>query len=237
MSITLPQTPVGFQLSGVTFNSAAFGSNVTAGSLVVVTIAKPVTTSRTFSVTDDRSAVYTQAVANDANSFRQCEIWYSENHPGGATTVTVSIGTGTTSCDVCLYEVTGAATSDVVSDFDSLDTTVNSNTFYQANTTGFNVGAGEICFAVQVLNGTVTTITKDADYTLAASSTAAFGAGAFLHQYLINSGSAITDERPTVTTTGTARQGPGCCAVFKVAASGGIFPHYMDQLTGGFQVL
>jgi hypothetical protein len=236
MAITFPQTPVAFQLSGVTSNTGSLASSVTAGNLLVISIAKPVTTLRTFSVTDDRSGIWTPAAQNDANSGRQAEIWYSVNHPGGATTVTVSVNSGTTSCDVCLIEVAGAAISSPVDDFDSFDNLTSTNTFYQANTTGFNTTTDSIIFAVQALNGSVTTITADGTYTLLNSATTAFGAGAFLHHYRITT-TALTDHRPTVTTTGTTRQGPGACAAFVVGSSGGLFPHHMDQLTGGFQTL
>lgn len=90
----------------------AFGSNVTAGSLLVCAL-RYATGGQTVSVSDNvngswgaRKAVRVQA--NDANG--TIEIWIFENAAAGATTVTVSYGVAAT-LRFAISEFSGAATA------------------------------------------------------------------------------------------------------------------------------
>lgn len=93
MAITLVQTQVGTASAG-SAATAAFGSNVTAGNLIVVFISHLIAAAGTFTVTDGLGNTYVEAVRSaSAGTFGlscKCSIWYAYNISGGACTVTVS---------------------------------------------------------------------------------------------------------------------------------------------------
>lgn len=218
MAISYRQAASETLTSGTTV-SKAFTLNVQAGSLLIAVASKPVTTLRTWSVADQASRAFSLAKDNAANSDRLTGIWYYPNHPGGATTLTLT-ASGTTSLDFCIIEYTGAALSSVLGGTSEFDNGTAA-THYAAATTGFSPEAGALIVAAFTTNGTVTTIAAGGGYNelLAKPSVAA---GAALHSYLITSG-ALTNERPSMTTTGTNRAGPACCAWFKVAPESGLY--------------
>lgn len=218
MAISYRQAASETLISGTTV-SKAFSLNVQPGSLLVAIASKPVTTLRTWSVADQDGRALTLAKENFANSDRQTGIWYYPNHPGGATTLTLT-ASGTTSLELCLIEYTGAASTSVLGGTSEFDN-ATAATHYAAATTGFSPAAGALIVAAFTTNGTVTTIAAGGGYTELIAKPSVVG-GAALHGYLITS-TALTDERPTITTTGTNRAGPACCAWFKVASESGLY--------------
>jgi hypothetical protein len=219
MAIQFRQAHSGTLSAGTSVN-VVLPSSVQAGSLLVAWASKPMTTLRTWSIQDQAGRSLTLAKDNEANSSRQAGLWYYANHPGGATTLTLT-ASGSTSLEFCVAEYSGAALTDVLGGVSELDNGTAA-THYAAATTGFNPEAGSLITAAFTTNGILTTLAAGGGYTelLAKPNTLS---GAALHSYLI-AASTLVDERPSMSTTGTARAGPAVCAWFKPAPAGRYSP-------------
>lgn len=207
------QGAAGSNTPGVTDNaSAIFGSNVTAGNLIVVsfTLNEIATIS---SVADGLGNTYTQVdfIENLANGVTHYK-YYAQNISGGACTITVTTS-ATRLINVAAEEYSGMATSGVLDQTakaQSASTTPSSGNI--ATTTANQL----LHCSVGVANGA--TITAGTDFTLRQQEPTGAGAG--------RTG---TEDR-TVTSTGTysggftldpSRDWACIIASFKEAAGGG----------------
>jgi hypothetical protein len=91
----------------------SFGSNVTAGSLVVAAISwdSGAGDTRTLSSVSDGTAWTILGTTVDTTNHQTCAFAYRQNHPGGATTVTATISTTTDFRRISLAEYAGVATT------------------------------------------------------------------------------------------------------------------------------
>lgn len=104
MAISFP--PV--QNVGAVSNVCAYGSNVTAGNLLVACIQ----VSASYTIAGTTNPTWTLAVKlDDAGSLFYTAIYYVENCAGGAETVTVTNGFGSSFAHVAVSEWSGVATS------------------------------------------------------------------------------------------------------------------------------
>lgn len=110
MSYTRVQAPAGGATGTGTTLQLAFGSNVTAGNLIVVTVQAA---GDPTGVSDSLNGSHTSARAADSNNGNFCETFYFPNSAGGACTVTVSFGSSVLAC-IQIAEYSGGPTSSVI---------------------------------------------------------------------------------------------------------------------------
>jgi hypothetical protein len=93
--------------------AASFGSNVTAGSLVVAAISWDVgpSNNRTLLDVSDGTSWTVLGTTMDTTNHQGVALAYRQNHPGGATTVTATFSTLTDYKRIVLAEYAGVATT------------------------------------------------------------------------------------------------------------------------------
>lgn len=87
--------------------SAVFGTNVTAGNLLIVGAATLVP-GDTLGISDTLGSTWNALCGNLTSGNLTARAWYAMNSGSGANTITVTAGGGV---DYCTYEVSGCATS------------------------------------------------------------------------------------------------------------------------------
>jgi hypothetical protein len=93
MAISLTQVTSKGSSGSVTTDTKAFTSNITAGGFIVVVTASGVATGNNVSsITDTLSNTYTRVFSEvgGAGTRPDLEVWYAQNSPAGANTITVN---------------------------------------------------------------------------------------------------------------------------------------------------
>ncbi len=132
MAIAFVQASPGALTIGATSSSDTFGSNTTAGSLLVVTFNTYAAQGRTITVTDTQGNTYALAATQTCGSGSQAYLYYAMNTVGGACTVTAACSGGAINWRLGALEYSGAATTS------ALDQTAT------ATGTGTVVSAGSV---------------------------------------------------------------------------------------------
>lgn len=88
--------------------SVVFGSNNTAGNMLVCCVRLPSGSGKTFTIADSQSNSWTQFPSSASNGTDLDTMWYAFNCKAGANTVTVSVSTGITFFRLIIAEFSGA---------------------------------------------------------------------------------------------------------------------------------
>jgi hypothetical protein len=208
----------------------AFGSNVTAGSTIIVEVIRDNTATRTYSVSDDGfSTTYSKVL--DATG-RGVEYHYKENHAGGAVTLEIKIATGTSpACKInaieigpSLYDGTAVAYTGAIGD-------VATNSGYACAPSGSLDTANGDVFVLASCNTSGTSSyngpTSGGWVELAETT------GNSYSQYL-QSTAALANDRAIIPETGTDRaHGSGMIAFYTVASGSAVGPLIGGKLLSG----
>lgn len=163
-AIAQAQVPATKDTASSASDTLAYGSNVTSGSLLVLSArvgGNP--TGRTTTVSDSLGQTWSLAQKlEDSVAGESTYIYYFMNSAAGANTVTLAISTTATSMRWAVHEYSGAATTNVV---DKISTNTGT-TDNPAGTAVTTTADGEMIFGA-VTNNAVTTYTAGTGYTLA----------------------------------------------------------------------
>lgn len=191
----------------------AFGSNVTAGNLIVVGGRIGANDGRTVTITDSLSNSYgaVDVQKNHSTDAQAVAIGSAENVTGGADTVTWAISGGAISIRYSCSEFSGGATSS------SLDQTASGEgTSNTLATSAVTPSANGYLLYVSGGNGLVGTMTAGTDFTLSSEMPAAPLTRAANEYYIQPTAASHTGE----ITTSTSSAWTVVMAVFKVATGG-----------------
>ncbi len=151
--------------------AVAYGSNVTAGNLLVLGVTADNATSSTVTgVSGSSSGAWTQAVHAERVGDQILDIWYKENAAGGADTITVTFSSSRPFRRLIIAEYSGAATSSALDKTDSNlqepGTTGTDDVTSTAQTTTTN---NQLIFGcLLIMAGADTAITAGTNFTLRA---------------------------------------------------------------------
>jgi hypothetical protein len=194
----------------------AFGANVTAGNTVIVLISQANTNVRTFEVSDDSFSTTYSAGTLSVNSNR-AQIFYRQNHAGGAVTCAVRCNTGTTGLTCKAIEISETSGAMIESIYGGAAADVATNGGYACGASG-EIDTTDGAFIVGILVSSANTgFTVGSGYTQLASNTTRSYA-----QYKAASG-AVTDDRCLIGNGGTARIHTGAMMAFYGPSGGGGF--------------
>lgn len=169
--------------------SVAYGSNVTAGNLLVVVMAQGGNGSSLQSITDTIGNTYLQATASHVSAgSTSTGIVYAVTIAGGANTVSFT----SASTFAAVYEISGATTLDGVATVINNATTTTNWSSGTPNSVG---GVNEFAAGVAFFNGGVT-ITNNSPYTMVVDS------GEFGYFNLITTGPCLVGIYGTLAASG-----------------------------------
>jgi hypothetical protein len=108
-----------------TSQSLAYGSNVTAGSLLVACVIQDGTKSVPLVSTNATLQWYAGPTIKDAGNAARVSIWYAPNAPAGATTVTATYSGANSFAALAIHEYSGAELGNGVKDVSSTNDQAN----------------------------------------------------------------------------------------------------------------
>jgi len=216
--------------------SAAVSISPSAGNALIVTVTKITTLTQSIaSVSDNIDGTTGWALAveyfpSTSTNYRGASIWYKANVPSGVTTVTVT-GASVNVFDAMATEFSGLGTTITVQSTDThSDSTVNS---FTCSTAGLTYGSECLSVGAGALNGTSTECNPGGSYTEMPASQAD---AQRIRMYQLFASGCTNDTGPW-SSTGTARSGRSCMALFSGnAAAGGFFSRYYYERPGGVNV-
>lgn len=212
MAIAEVQAPSTDNIASGTSDTLAYGSSVSAGSLLIMAIR--VGADKVFTVSDDVNGAWSTAVTRVLASHGEVGIFYFPNAAGGTTTVSVSLDGGATSIRWSIHEYSGAATASVVDQTATADGTLAaSNDGPDVTTTS----DGQLLFAV-VGSNALDTFTAGTGWALQSEVPAAPGTRMFTQDRVSDTGTYSAD----FASAGTSGQTwVAAVATFKAATGGG----------------
>jgi hypothetical protein len=156
-------------IGSATSDTLAYGSNVSAGSLLVMSArVGDVDGDKTWTVSDSVNGSWTRANGVFLSGHGELEIWYFPNAASGATTVTLSFGGSASSIRWSIHEYSGVATSSPLEQNNSASGANGLPNNYDVTTTAAN----QLLFGVLGLN-VINTVSPEPDFTLRAQVPAA----------------------------------------------------------------
>lgn len=188
--------------------SVAFGSNVTAGSMLVVFIAQFTSSVRTYTISDNVVGSTGWTKAKGIASSQEAEVWYRANHTGGSVTISVTHGLSSTVFVAGAAEFSGLGATVTVDASDSLAEGSNLNS-HTCSTSGITSANSVVAACSGVLGAIGTECNPGTGY---AEVTSGFVNNSSCFQWkLFPSG--CTSETGAWASTGTARQGRSVIAL------------------------
>ncbi len=211
MTIAFVQSTSGISTGTPTSFAKAYGSNNTAGNLLIAVGTVPDAGGGVPTLTDSQGNTWTVANGLDGGSGKNQFVGYVQNCKGGANTVTANQGgVAVTGWDLAIYEFSGAA---LTGGPDHTATSLRYATTTTPTTTAFTASQnGALYFGVLAIDAAAT-ITKNAAYTQGETPTALRN-----DEYLIQSVAASLAASWTVSVT---TRGTWYIYVFLPAAGGG----------------
>jgi hypothetical protein len=206
---------------GSASSTLAFGANVAAGNLLIVSVASwSATVSNLNTPTDTLTHTYAPVTAQQQSTGTQNKLrsWYIHNSSGGADTVTYGVSAGTADLTCVISEWSGEDTS--AAPLDKTNVATGSSTTPSAGATGTLAQADELIYACGAHDGADTTWTEDTTdgFSLLQENEGGTSNMPIAVQYkIVSSSTTITPDW----TLGASRGWFGHVGTFK-AASGGV---------------
>ncbi len=217
--------------TGVNQQVIAFGSNVTAGSMIVV-VARTSDASSVTSISDSLGSTYSSVVTHTDGSTR-ISIWAAVNAGAGANSVTINYG-ASNNPQAYIQEWSGMVTASVAAATDQTGTNSTSGVVNHPANASALTPSEDNCLVIGAasFNGTVTWQSAEAGYTHRTGSDGT-GASRCHTVSIVQTTATATDADQT---TAATAQGANAMAIFKAAAGaggGGVRPSTTNFLLRG----
>lgn len=203
-------------LSGSSQTTSMAG--VTAGDMLGLLISSASTNNRTYTISDDKSNSWQQAVFYNGPTFNQKEgIFFAPNVAAGNTIITVSVDFGLSDTATFIpFSIRNCSLTSPLDQTSQLEESVDSNTHTSsASASVIDTASDVITIVCGSLHAPATLTTPGSGYTQFSYSTST---DTVLWQYMISS-AALINEQGAWGNTGTARKGTSVIVSFKADAS------------------
>lgn len=195
---------------------AASGRALTTGNNLIVWVVQSAEAARNYTVSDGTNTYDTTTIPEySGTTARQLLLAFAENITGGDKTITVGHGGSAVSFTCGVIEVSGLKTSSSYGTHDVNQESSTVTTHQCAAAGNIDTSGAGIIVAISSSNASWGTVTKNADYTNASSSTV------HLCQYRVVTGA--TNDQDAEYTCGTARTSINVIGYWQEAASAGLY--------------